>query len=130
MRIPAPCLTCGQGVLLDEIQAAPHEAVEGIERARHPVQRRHPNLSVGISEAEDTPGAGVVALLGTSGTQQCPSQQQPGCAHGEGRAGGAPSACERAEGHSRLRILAPARRAAPGNLPDGSKPRRCRGLFP
>ena len=29
-QLPGSGLTCGQGVLLDEVQAAPDEAVEGI----------------------------------------------------------------------------------------------------
>lgn len=106
-RLPSLGLTCGQGVLLDEVQAAPDEAVERIKRAGYPVQRRHPNLGMPVGEAEDAAGAGKVALLGAGGTQQHPSQQQPSCPHGFGggeRAGGALSAGERAEGHARPRM--------------------------
>ena len=71
------------------------------------MQRRHPNLSVRVGETEDAAGAGEVALLGAGRMQQHPSQQQPSRPHGFGgeeRAGGAPSACKRAEGHARLRM--------------------------
>lgn len=114
---PGSGLTCGQRVLLDEIQAAPDKAVEGIERAGHPVQRRHPDLSVRVGEAEHA--AGQVALLGAHGTQQRPSQQQAGRSHGFGgeeRAGGLRQPA------SGRRDMPGSRRFSPaaGNLPDGS----------
>lgn len=94
-QFPVSRLTCGQGVLLDEVQAAPDEAVEGIERAGHPVQRWHPNLGMRVGEAEDAAGAGEMALLGAGGMQQRPSQQQPSRPHGfggeEGAGGGSVS---------------------------------------
>lgn len=94
-RLPGSGLTCGQWVLLDEVQAAPDEAVERIERAGHAVQRRHLDLGVPVGEAEEAAGAGGVALLAGSGMQQCPGQQQPGRPHGSGggeqRAGGSVS---------------------------------------
>lgn len=60
------------------------EAIEGIKRAGHAVQRRHSDFSMGVGEAEDTSRAAGVTLLGASRTQQHPSKEQPGCPHGFG----------------------------------------------
>lgn len=97
-RLPGSGLTCGQRVLLDEVQAAPDEAVEGIERAGHAVQRRHLDLGVPVGEAEHAAGPGGVALLAGSGMQQRPGQQQPGRPHGSGEQGAGGSVSLRAGG--------------------------------
>lgn len=60
------------------------EAIEGVKRARHAVQRRHSDFSMGVGEAEDSSRAAGVTLLGASRTQQHPSKEQPGRPHGFG----------------------------------------------